>query len=141
MKDTFNSLAIKLFDFFMKKASIDKLIMFSREKQYWSNGSGKFGLNAVFSDPGFSERSIFFGTYGTLKLATFFDRKHDAFIEDNHLKKFTIAKFPKFLKVAVMRDYLKSSGKLVHSTGHLKKTIIPAASSLEELMIKIELES
>ena len=134
----------KLFDYFFKKAGICQLTLFARCISSYSlqikmpNDNNAFGLDAwhdgnvyrsILSNDGFCA-----DYFVSLPV-------HRKFLENNHLKNFTLAKFPKFLKVAVINSCIfnGSCTKIIYH-GRFED-IIPPAKSLEELAIKAELEA
>ena len=139
-----NVLAIKIFNHFFKKAKITKIRIYSRETEkaiawYGNLPKGTFGLDIY--DTNKCWHSL---VDDNLDLSNFKSLARCAvLVNDLHKRTISLDKMPDSLKIAVINSCIASNAS-VFSYGGSKTSsscLIPAAKSLEELAIKMELES
>ena len=158
--ETFNQeLTIKVFDhFFLEKHKVKGFVIFSREIDHWfiDNFKNAFGVDVIievdnrsdllnnrFKDyKGYSLFEIFDDNSTVVSSFHLIEQDPDQakFIIQNHLKELAPDQFPDFLKAVIVKSSL--NGRTLTGVRFLDyEGIIPKAKSLEELAIKMELES
>lgn len=130
----------KLFDFFASKHS-NFFYVFPR-----STDPSAFGLNIIVDISGVNCEFCLYdtSTYLSSFSPTDFNCKHSLNLNFNpktpRYIKFTLKSMPKKLKEAVIDKCIENNSEIFFSI-EKKIKFIPAAKSLEELAIKMELES
>lgn len=135
-------LAIKIFDSLFGKFKISKLLVYPR-----SYSSFKFGLNCVINK---KEYILRFNSMNPSMAATFMStcnaRKNGNPVVTYLELDSDMSCWPETLKISVIEECLKNNDSLYAVRSALSDNgqsikIVPAAGSLEELAIKMELES
>lgn len=143
-------LAVKIFDYFFKKAGVIKVEVINRNQDgygLFKFSKTAFGLSAgiYIKNPAFYViRGVKFNTNQNFMTFNASDSCIDL-IHACNLKTFKLAKMPNKLKEAVVESCIKQKmgcGCVTYNKNYRENiTLIPQASSLEELAIKMELET
>lgn len=137
-------LAIKIFDFYFSKCKASKMFVFPR-----TSDNHHFGLNCTIG------KLECFLRFNNTKYhaATFKSRRNTKKLKGLRNDQFygaeieltsSMSCWPEFLKISVIEECLSKNEDLVATNVTVKNSfdviVIPAAKSLEELAIKMELE-